>query len=217
MESVILARGDADGFDIALRQRGTDVYELIVNGAFAMDSVDHSSEDALADLLPDGSTLVGGLGLGFTANRLLEKGNQVDVVELSRDLIGWARSGLIPWLDLDADRLTVHHGDITDTLADPPQTLGRNTWDGIALDVDNGPTFLIHDHNQRLYAAPSIAAAWQRLNPGGRLAIWCEANSPELEAKLAGLPAADSGVQRISVAREGREFEYPIYWVDKHR
>ncbi len=215
MESVILARGDADGFDIALRRRGTDVYELIVNGAFAMDSVDHASEDALADLLPDGSTLVGGLGLGFTANRLLARGNRVDVVELSRDLIDWARSGLIPWLDLDAARLTVHHGDITATLAAPPAALGRSTWDGIALDVDNGPTFLIHDRNAKLYTASGIEAAWLRLNPGGRLAVWCEADSPKLEATLASLPAVDVGTQRVSVARQGREFAYPIYWVDK--
>ncbi|MDA8439650.1 MAG: hypothetical protein M0Z51_12455 [Propionibacterium sp.] len=66
---VTLARSDADGFDITVRRRSTaagEAHELIVNAMFAMDSVDTSSEVALADLVPsDAATaLVGGWGSG---------------------------------------------------------------------------------------------------------------------------------------------------------
>lgn len=51
-----LGRSQAQGFEICLRRRDEEgqpaVHELVVNGAFAMDSMDHSSEDALADCVP---------------------------------------------------------------------------------------------------------------------------------------------------------------------
>ena len=51
------------------------VDELIVNGAFAMDSAETSSERALGRLpfpFSGARVLLGGLGLGYTANELLE-------------------------------------------------------------------------------------------------------------------------------------------------
>ncbi|MCC6498007.1 MAG: hypothetical protein IT193_17270, partial [Propionibacteriaceae bacterium] len=127
--------------DIVLRAReGVD--ELIVNGVFAMDSTEVSSELALADAAGPASTvLVGGLGLGYTVSRLLENGvERIRVVELAPELVDAARRGVTEQLGrLAADtRVELVAGDIADF---------TGTWDAILLDVDNGPTFLIHDHN----------------------------------------------------------------------
>jgi hypothetical protein len=81
--------------DVVLRRRlwdGGDIEELIINGAFAMDSSETGSERLLAELaLPSGRAhrvLVGGLGLGYTVAALspLEV-DAIDVVEIERCLI----------------------------------------------------------------------------------------------------------------------------------
>ena len=81
---VELARAPAaGGGELVLRSRpgagrgGTDVYELIVDGVFAMDTVEVSTELRLASetLRRLGGkgwrVVVGGLGLGFTLRELL--------------------------------------------------------------------------------------------------------------------------------------------------
>lgn len=208
MLPVTLARSDTDGFDVALRCRG-DIYELIVNGAFAMDSAEVASEHALAEAVPADAAqiLVGGLGLGFTAARLLDvtRANLV-IVELSSALIEWAEAGLTPTLGRVAtsDRVRLVHADIADQLRTP----GR--YDAILLDVDNGPDFLIHEHNNRLYGAPMLANAHDRLAPGGLLAIWSERYSPALDAALRTLGGAVDH-QLVPVRRGQRDLVYAIH------
>ena len=81
--------------EIALRERahpdgsGSVVHELVVAGVFAMDSLDTSTETALAvealtRTAAPGRVLVGGLGLGFTTWQVLKdkRVRQVDVVEI---------------------------------------------------------------------------------------------------------------------------------------
>lgn len=215
-----LARSAADGFDIALRLRQTTsgpVHELIVNGMFAMDSTDCSSEIALADLAPVDAdrVLVGGLGLGFTAERVLQRCTDalVDVVDLSGALISWARQGRTPTLAAVAasDRVRLTQADMVDVLtgAGCDGLVGR-AWDAILLDVDNGPGFLIHDHNARLYGTDLLAAAIERLRPGGVLAVWSERESTELGARLRSLDP-DADVLLVPVERDGRHIDYAIH------
>ena len=205
-----LARAASPTGEIALRRRG-DVVELIVNGVFAMDSAETTSEIALADAAGEAPSrvLVGGLGLGFTAARLLDGGaRQVDVVELAQPLIEWALAGVTDQLERVAHdpRVQLHHGDVAEWL--PRRT---DTFDAILLDVDNGPGFLIHDHNARVYAAEWLSAAVDRLNPGGVLVIWSEGVAPELGRTLARLGTPTETV--IGVEREGRRFGYVLYSV----
>jgi spermidine synthase len=93
---VIIARAETPAGEVALRRRdGVD--ELVVNGVFAMDSAEVTSELALADAAgsPPGRVLVGGLGLGYTAARLLDAGaERLRVVELAEPLLEWASAGL---------------------------------------------------------------------------------------------------------------------------
>lgn len=204
---------DSDGFDIALRWRESPdggVFELIVNGMFAMDSVDASSELELARLAPQASrrVLVGGLGLGFTAGDLLDRlpDVAVTVAELSSALIGWAREGIVPGLARVAQdpRATLWHVDVAEALR---TTCG---WDAILLDVDNGPGFLIHDSNAALYGGSLLSAARDALAPGGLLAIWCENATPSLAAALREL-GGDVWQVEVPVERDGHQITYAIH------
>jgi spermidine synthase len=218
-----VARSDSDGFEIALRRRGQGanaVDELIVNGAFAMDSASTQSEKVLAEALgpAPGTVLVGGLGLGYTTSRLLELGAQrVDVVELSGALIDWAHDGLTPLLGSLANdpRVTLHHGDVADVLDAQPAIPGLfGPWDSICLDIDNGPSFLIHAANARVYTPEALASAMQHLNPGGRLAIWAEGPSNQLWSDLLRLDP-DATERLVPLTRGNREMDYAVYTVTR--
>ena len=81
MESIeTIARHDGPRGEVVLRRRlgpGLSVEELIINGAFAMDSSDSSTESLLGELaVPSGRArrvLVGGLGLGYTVAAISAK------------------------------------------------------------------------------------------------------------------------------------------------
>ena len=209
VETIVLGRADTPDGEVVLRRRG-GVDELVVNGVFAMDTVDTSSERALADAAgsPPGSVLVGGLGLGFTTARLLSNGAaQVDVVERAGPLVAWARDGVTEQLGrVAADpRVRLHHADIVDFV-----NRADRAWDAILLDVDNGPSFLIHADNAEVYEEAFLASCLARLRPGGRLLIWCETASPPLERALR-LTARGVEAIDVPIAREGREFSYTLY------
>lgn len=221
METVrTIARHTGPRGDVVLRRRsgvGRDIDELIINGAFAMDSSDTFTERKLAELSLSGKTgsrrvLVGGLGLGYTAAEVLAAGvDAVDVVEIEESLISWAYAGLTPTLTAVAtdSRTQLHAADIRHVLAGVrPGPAGP--WDGIILDVDNGPDFLIHGGNDALYAEPSLTTAYARLAPGGTCAIWCQGPAPELLATLHRVaPAADQ--HAFTRIRDGRRISYVIY------
>jgi spermidine synthase len=166
--------------EVVLRRRGTAdgaVDELIVNGAFAMDSAETGSERALAALArPGARVLVGGLGLGFTVEALVERRvESVDVVEIEQALVDWARDGVTPRLGRVAGdpRVRLWVGDVRAVLTEPVQPLGpAGPWDAILLDVDNGPRGLTRATNDWLYSWQGLEQAWTALKPGGILAVW---------------------------------------------
>lgn len=204
-----LARADTADGEVVLRKRG-EVLELIVNGVFAMDSTEVASELALADAAgsPPGQVLVGGLGLGYTAARLLDNGAAwVDVVERARPLVEWARAGITDQLGRLAGhpQVRLHPADLVDFV-----TAADGRWDAIVLDVDNGPSFLIHADNAGVYAEDFLTDCRARLRPGGRLLVWCETASPDLAVRL-GRVFAGVELIEVPVSREGRSFDYAIY------
>lgn len=215
----VVARGEGVGGEIALRRRyvdaGADVIELIVNGVFLMDSAETSTERLLAvALLERHATprrvLVGGLGLGFTLEALLTdpRVEQVHVVELEPLLVQWLQAGLVPGADaiLADPRVQLTVGDIHTALRAAPK--GR--FDGILLDVDNGPGFLVRDANAAVYRPPSLRAAARALAPGGLLTVWSAAPSDTLAVDLADSIGEVEQIVR-TVPREGREVDYHIY------
>jgi spermidine synthase len=224
-----IARAATPHGEVALRRRG-DAVELVVNGAFAMDTVDTTTEVELATAaLSDGHphrVLVGGLGLGFTARAVLAdvRVARLDVVELAAPLVDWARAGLVPELaGLEDDgRCRLWVGDVADALAGVDGPTGP--WDLVLLDVDNGPDFLVHAHNEGLYSGAGLAAAAGCIAPGGRLVIWSSHPAPDLLARLEAVAARTGGAageRLLRVGREGRTFDYALYelaaaWPDDH-
>jgi spermidine synthase len=224
METVdTVARHSGPRGDVALRRRqgdDGDVEELIVNGVFAMDSTDTWTERRLAEVAlagrEHGRVLVGGLGLGYTAHRLLQADvAHLDVVEIEECLVDWAYAGLTPTLAAVADdpRVALHVADVTAVLAG----LGggpHGPWDAIVLDVDNGPDFLIHSANSTLYTEPSLLAAYASLGEGGTLAIWCQGPAPDLLTTLQRISptARPTTFPRV---RDGRRLSYVIYTATK--
>jgi spermidine synthase len=204
--------------EVVLRRRtgnGPDADELIINGVFAMDSSETSTERALADLALTGQrrcrVLLGGLGLGYTAAQLLTAAvDHLDVVEIEECLVDWANAGLTSTLSSIArdPRAALHVGDITAVLTGRSHPHGP--WHAIVLDVDNGPDFLIHRSNSALYTRPNLAAAYAQLADGGILTIWCQGPVPELLATLRQIsPTAEPHTYRR--VRQGRRLSYVIY------
>jgi spermidine synthase len=224
METIqTIARHTGPRGEVVLRRRlgaAASVEELIINGAFAMDSSEGSSERLLGELaLPSGRArrvLVAGLGLGYTVAAISAKDvDVIDVVEIEQCLIDWAHQGLTATLAaVPSDpRVRLHTADVRLVLAelsDEP----AGPWDAIVIDVDNGPDFLIHEENRALYTEAGLRAAYRRLTPTGTLAIWCQSAAPDLRAVLERI-APRTREHIVEVTRGERSFQYAIYTVSR--
>ncbi|TQJ49563.1 spermine/spermidine synthase [Phycicoccus sp. SLBN-51] len=214
--AVTVAREVTPHGEVALRRRG-EVLELVVDGAFAMDTVDTSTERllasvALAEVAEPRRVLDGGLGLGFTARAVLAdpRVEHLDVVELAEPLVRWARESLVSELaGLEGPRCALHVADVLDVLHGRAGPEGP--WDLVLLDVDNGPDFLVHAHNAALYDGPALAAARAALRPGGALVVWSSHRAPALLAGLEAVAGDEVAELVVVVEREGRSLDYALY------
>jgi spermidine synthase len=222
-EPVTVAKSAGPRGEVVLRRRGCgrqSVDELIVNGAFAMDSSETTSERCLARLALErcrvgGRILIAGLGLGYTVDEALELPvAEIDVVEIEASLVQWAMLSVTPTLGRLAanPRVNLIVGDVADVLAG--SAASAELWDAIALDVDNGPDFLIHATNASLYTGDLLSLTYARLAPGGRLAIWCQGPSPALMDTLSDMAPA-AGQHLFEVVRGERRFSYAICTLDR--
>jgi spermidine synthase len=198
VEYVEVARSESERGELVLRERrpgpgeehgGPTVLELRANGVFVMDTAEHASEQALADAALDAvdeprRVLVGGLGLGFTLQRVLgdRRVEHVDVVEIEPALVEWMRDGTVAHgRQLLADRRArVVVADIARALTEA----GPSTYDVVLLDVDNGPGHLVHTQNSAIYSEPFLRTVLERLDPGGALVVWSAERAPELADTL---------------------------------
>ncbi len=156
-----------------------DTYTIWVQDTELMSSVIHNSEDDLAQLvcsklthLPEAAILIGGLGMGYTlAAALKELGpkGKVVVAELMPAVVEWNRGPLahLAGHPLEDPRVSVRIQDVALSL----QTEFAE-FDGILLDVDNGPEGITRDSNNWLYSQEGLASAYTALRPNGILAIW---------------------------------------------
>ncbi len=192
VENVEIARAETERGEVVLRRRtsdsAADVLELRVNGVFVMDTLETTSEielaaQALALVEQPSSVLIGGLGLGFTLQRVLAdpRVERAVVVEIEEVLVRWMRDGTVPHgpAVLADTRATVLNADITMAIAE-----ARSTYDLVLLDVDNGPGYLVHDGNESVYQAEFLTRCRELLSPGGVLVVWSASASPELLAVL---------------------------------
>lgn len=178
--------------EISLRRRripalaNRDVYEVKLGDEFLMSSMFVEAEIALADLglaAVDGDKLavvVGGLGLGYTAEAAL-KNPRVEallVVEALAPVIHWHQQEFVPaGKVLNADpRSRYIHGSFFDLAAQPeqgfdPDRPGR-LFDAILLDIDHSPSALLNQSNSHFYQAGQLATMARQLRPGGVFALW---------------------------------------------
>ena len=168
--------------------------------------------------------MVGGLGLGYTAQTVLEdpRVRSLVVVEALPEVIEWHERGLVPVGPvLTADpRCRLVHGDFFALAAsaglDPDDPDRR--FDAVVVDIDHSPRHLLHPSHAGFYAAAGLRRLAGHLRPGGVFALW--SNDPpdaEFEATLAGVfadvgvdggqlpqPAAGVGRDQHGLRRRGR-------------
>lgn len=168
-----------DGSRFSLHEHDGEFF-LKLNGRQLMGSNNTVSEVLLADLAcafrpprPAARVLIGGLGLGFSLRRVLERlgpGAAVEVAELLPEVVAWNREllGALNGPLLEDPRVEVFTGDVFDCI----QRAGAGRYDAILLDVDNGPTSLVQPQNARIYGRKGFSLVRRALKAGGRAAYW---------------------------------------------
>jgi spermidine synthase len=185
---------------LSLRRRrqlstGVDIYEIKLGDEFLMSSLFTVAEIALARLglaaleRMDLDVVVGGLGLGYTAQAVLEdtRVRSLVVIDALAEVIEWHERGLLPLGEqLTADaRCRLVHGDFfamshsTDGL--DPQIQGRR-FDAVLVDIDHSPRNLLHPHHAALYEPAGLRKLAEHLKPGGVFALWSN-NRPDEDFK----------------------------------
>ncbi len=202
-------RDTAQG-ELILRRRttpdGETVHEVTLDGHFLMSSLVHASERALSTLAlerlaGDGpfDTIVGGLGLGYTAAELLAdpRVGRVDVIERQGAVIDWFVRGLVPLAaTLTGDRRCrlVEDDFFAVATSDAPPV------DAIVVDIDHSPRALLAPEHAAFYTADGIRRLRARLRPGGVFALWSADRPDDAVVALLG-----EGLERV----EAREVAFP--------
>lgn len=176
---------------LRLKQRGAEFVIMLGNNQL-MSTRLSATEQALATIACDDRIraakqpriLIGGLGMGFTlraALKILGPQARIAVAELVPAVVKWARGPMAEIFtgSLDDPRVTIHETDVGELIR-----AGKQTYDAILLDVDNGPEGLSRVANDALYDDKGLRAAHAALRPGGVLAIWSSAPHPEFNARL---------------------------------
>ena len=171
-----------------MEAEGETHYELIMNGVFLMASYNAPSCKVLTDAVMSEADqrghmdlLIGGLGMGFALRRALEYTNvrTVCVVELEHKIAEWNRMYLGNEDILDDPRTELIVGDFNDYVQGNPKS-----YHGIAMDIDNGPDWVVRPENRKAYSLSMLQILRSRLRPGGVLAIWGHAEYRNYERAL---------------------------------
>jgi len=183
---------------LSLRRRrsltsGIDIYEIKLGDEFLMSSAFTVAEIALARLglaaleRADLDVVVGGLGLGYTAQAVLENRSvrSLIVVDALAEVIEWHEQGLLPLgKQLTEDpRCRFVNGDFFAMAGSADgfdsTTLGRR-FDAVLVDIDHSPRNLLHPRHAALYQPEGLARLAAHLHPGGVFALW--SNDPPDDA-----------------------------------
>ena len=176
--------------EIILRRRwdpvfATEVHEIKLDDEFLMSSLFTHAEielarRALARLAGEGpwDVVVGGLGLGYTAEAVLAEPRveSLLVVEALDAVIDWHQRELIPaGAGLVADgRCRLVHGDffaLTAAEGFDPQRPGRR-FHAVIVDIDHSPDHLLHPQHRGFYQPAGLRRLVDHLHPGGVFALW---------------------------------------------
>jgi len=181
--------------DLAL---GVDVFEIKLGEDHLMSSSFTTSEIALARLgLAElaGSELevvVGGLGLGYTAQAVLENETvkSLVVIEALAPVIEWHKTGLLPIGNGLAEdpRCRFVCGDFF-ALAGSKEGLDpefpARRFHAVLVDIDHSPDNVLDPKNASFYQRRGLEALARHLHPGGVFGLWSnEPPDPAFTARL---------------------------------
>lgn len=220
--------------DLILRRRkepvlGIDVYEVKLGDDFLMSSLFTVAEIAVARLAlakvqaDHLDVVVGGLGLGYTAQAVLEDPRVAAllVVERLEPVITWHQRGLIPVgqvLTSDA-RCRFVHDDFFAMAAtsgfDPD--VAHRRFHAIIVDIDHSPRHVLHPSHANFYTPAGMLRLAEYLHPGGVFALW--SNDPPDEEYQRHLEQVFASVHVEVVAFENplqeRDAVNTVYIADK--
>ncbi len=178
--------------EISLRRREdpalhVELYEAKLDDEFLMSSLFTVAEIALADLGlaalegTDLDVVVGGLGLGYTAQAVLgdDRVRSLHVVEALSAVISWHRRGLLPVAEaLTSDpRCALLHGDFFE-LVRAGQGFGPDVpaeVDAVLVDIDHSPAWVLDPSHAGFYTADGLSRLAQVLHHDGVVAVWSDA------------------------------------------
>jgi len=206
-----------DGGDLELYRRGDELSIRIVGEGELMNSRQHGSEDALAELscerltgCRDPQLLIGGLGMGFTLRAALrnvgEEAN-VEVAELVPAVVEWNRGviGELTGHPLQDPRVTLHEIDVAAVIRG-----AENKYNAILLDVDNGPDGMTRQSNDWLYGTDGLNASHAALRSSGLLAVWSAGADEDFTRKLR---KAGFSVELKTVRARGSKGRRHVIWL----
>lgn len=191
-----------------------DIYEIKLGEEFLMSSLFTTGEIALARLGLAAVTgeqldvLVGGLGLGYTADAALAHPNvrALWIIDALPEVIDWHRRGLLPLGQrLTADsRCHLVHGDFFEIATDDGFAVTEpERFHAILVDIDHSPRHLLHPRHDTLYVPAGLERIVRRLHPRGVFALW--SNDPPDDEFMRDLNAVFTGVEAHVV-----EFQHPL-------
>lgn len=204
---------------------GGDVYEVKLGDEYLMSSRFTVAEVAVARialeaLSGDGlDVVVGGLGLGYTAQTVLDdpRVRALVVVDALEAVIGWHERRLVPVsVSSSTDsRCRLVLGDFFAMAAvrgfDPDEHDRR--FDAVVVDIDHSPRHLLHTSHAAFYSSAGVRQLASRLRRDGVFTLW--SNDPPDESYLHLLREVFSDVDAVVVPfdnpLQGREATNTVY------
>ncbi|MCV0425926.1 MAG: spermidine synthase [Roseibium sp.] len=217
---------------ISLRRRHilalkTDVFEILLGEEHLMSSLFTASEVALADLglaalSGEGlDVLVGGLGLGYTAQAVLahEDVGHLTVVDLLEPVIRWHNEGLVPMKTELADdpRCQLLQGDFFALAASDKGFDSRQPnrqFDTILIDIDHTPERLLHGGSKGFYTVEGYRDLQRFLKPGGVVGLWSDEAPDKAITALLDEAFEDAWAEPVvfeNPLQDGREVTQAVY------
>jgi len=183
--------------EISLRRRNIPafgdrpIYEVKLGDEFLMSSMFYDAEVALAKLglaAIKGDNLrvvVGGLGLGYTAEAVLQESRvkEVKVIDALETVIQWHRDEKVPLgktLNQDPRCQYVHASFFDLATKSLPSGQGfdqqnkHSLFDAILLDIDHSPTAFLNATNANFYTPEQLGKMAEQIRADGVFAMWSQ-------------------------------------------
>lgn len=161
-----------------------DLYEIKLDDDFLMSSLFTVAEIALADLAlaahvdTEIDVIVGGLGLGYTAQAVLYHAavRSLAVVEALAPVIQWHERGLLPLgAGLSRDpRCRFVHGNFFTMMNSALAQDDERRVHAILVDIDHSPGKVLHPDHAPFYEVDGLRTLATHLSPGGVFGLWSD-------------------------------------------